>query len=262
MYSQSNTVVDVGIAHAELLSVSVASVAVSYAVMSTSIDVGSDTVSHLVSHSNAGGYAVVMRATTAGRRSQTQQRRNDRQELLLATVEQLLEDRSFRDLTVADVMAEAQLPRTAFYRAFPDLESILLLGIDRVSEHLGDATMIWLDDATDPVGSLRPAARALIDVYRAHGRLLLAFAEAAASAPAIEKAWQASVAGFIDLATVRIEALVETGHSNLDHPRATATALVWMTERFLLESYGRGPASPDAAVAGVLELIWHRTLFA
>lgn len=203
-----------------------------------------------------------MRATTAGRRLQAQQRRSDRQELLLETVEQLLADRSFRDLTVADLMAEAELPRTAFYRAFPDLESILLLGIDRVSEELGDATTIWLDDATDPVGSLRPAARALIDVYKAHGRLFLAFAEAAASAPAVEQAWQTSIAGFIDLVTARTEALVADGLSQLDHPRATATALVWMTERFLLESYGRGPAAPDETVSEVLELIWHRTLFA
>jgi len=203
-----------------------------------------------------------VRPSTVGRRSQAQQRRNDRQELLLATVEQLLTDRSFRDLTVADLMAEAELPRTAFYRAFPDLESILLLGIDRVSEELGAATAIWLNDTTDPIGSLQPSAAALIEVYRSHGRLLLAFAEAAASAPAVELAWQASVAGFIDLATVRIEELVAGHHTALDHPRATATALVWMTERFLLESYGRGPALPDATAAEVLELVWRRTLFA
>jgi AcrR family transcriptional regulator len=202
-----------------------------------------------------------MRATTAGRRSQTQQRRDDRQELLLHTVERLLADRSFRDLTVMEVMAEAQLPRTAFYRAFPDLEAILLLGVARVSAELGQATAIWLEDATDPVGSLRPSAAALIDVYRTHGRLLLAFAEAAASAPAVETAWQASVAGFVALATARIRELVASGEAALDHPGATATALVWMTERFLLESYGRGPALPDATAAEVLELIWHRTLF-
>ena len=207
-------------------------------------------------------YAEVMRAAPAGRGSLTLQRRSDRQQLLLQTVERLLVDRSFRDLTVADVMAEAKLPRTAFYRAFPDLESILLLGIERVSAELGEATAIWLEDATDPIGSLRPSAVALIDVYRTHGRLLLAFAEAAASAPAVEAAWQASVNGFVALATDRIRALVASGDAALDHPEATATALVWMTERFLLESYGRGPAVPAATATEVLELIWHRTLFA
>ncbi len=207
-------------------------------------------------------YAGRVRATTAGGRSQIEQRRDERQELLLHTVEQLLADRGFRDLTITDVMTEAALPRTAFYRAFSDLESVLLLGIVRVSEELGEATAIWLNDVTDPVGSLRPAAGALIDVYRRHGRLLLALSEAAAGAPAVKAAWQASITGFIDLATMRIEALVSSGHTALDHPRETAAALVWMTERFLLESYGRGPDLPDGTAAEVLELVWRRTLFA
>ena len=202
-----------------------------------------------------------MRATTAGRRTQTQQRRGDRQELLLTTVERLLADRSFRDLTVADVMAEAGLPRTTFYRYFPDLEAILLLGVARVSEELGAAASLWLTDVTDPVGSLRPSAAALIDVYVAHGRLLLAFAEAAASAPAVQTSWQTAINGFVDLATARITELVTAGRTDLSHARETATALIWMTERYLLETYGRGPTLPADTAIDVLELIWRRTLF-
>lgn len=221
-----------------------------------------DAASHTLSPGDAAGYDAGMRASSVDLRSHAQQRRDDRQELLLHTVERLLVDRSFRDLTVGEVMAEAQLPRTAFYRAFPDLESILLLGVARVSEELGEATAIWLEDATDPVGSLRPSAAALIDVVRTHGRLLLAFTEAAASAPAVEAAWQASIAGFVTLATARITELVASGDAVLDHPGATATALVLLTERFLIESYGRGPALPDATASEVLELVWRRTLFA
>jgi AcrR family transcriptional regulator len=202
-----------------------------------------------------------MGATTAGRRVQTQQRRGDRQELLLDTVERLLADRNFRDLTVADVMVEAGLPRTTFYRHFPDLEAILLLGVARVSQELGDAAALWLNDVTDPIGSLRPSAAALIKVYVAHGRLLLAFAEAASSAPAVEKAWQAAIGGFIDLATARIEELVAAGRTDLSHPHETATALIWMTERYLLETYGRGPGLPSSTAIYVLDLVWRRTLF-
>lgn len=189
------------------------------------------------------------------------QRRTARQELLLATMEELLADRSFRDLTVADVMAEADLPRTAFYRAFPDLDAILLLGVDRVSDELAAAAALWLTDATDPVGSLQPSASALIDVYERNGRLLLAFAEAAATAPTVEAAWQAALGGFVDLAAGRIEELVAQGCVDLDHPRETAAALIWMTERFLHETYGRGTGLPRATGADVLELVWRRTLF-
>ena len=202
-----------------------------------------------------------MRATTAGRRTQTLQRRGDRQELLLQTVEHLLADRNFRDLTVADVMTEAALPRTTFYRYFPDLDAILLLGVARVSEELGEAAALWLTDVTDPVGSLRQSASGLIDVYVAHGRLLLAFAEAAASAPAVEMAWQAAIGGFIDLAAARIEELAAAGRTDLSHPHEIATALIWMTERYLLETYGRGSGLPAATAIDVLDLVWRRTLF-
>lgn len=201
-----------------------------------------------------------MRATTAGR-TQTQQRRVDRQELLLDTVERLLADRSFRDLTVAEVMSEAKLPRTTFYRYFPDLEAILLLGVARVSEELGDAASLWLTDVTDPVGSLRASAVALIEVYTGHGRLFLAFAEAAASAPAVETAWQTAIGGFIDLAAARIQDLVAADRADVAHPHETATALIWMTERYLLETFGRGPGIPASTAIDVLEVVWRRTLF-
>lgn len=192
---------------------------------------------------------------------QTQHRSEDRRALLIETVERLLVDHSFRDLTVADVMAEAALPRTTFYRSFPDLDAILLLGVDQVSVALGEAARHWLTDATDPIGSLHPSAAALIDVYIDHGRLLLAFAEAAATAPAVEAAWQAAVGGFVDLTASRIQELVTAGQTDLAHPHETARALVWMTERYLLETFGRGPAVPPSVAADVLELVWRRTLF-
>lgn len=202
-----------------------------------------------------------MGAAIAGRQVPTQQRRGDRQELLLATVERLLADRSFRDLTVADVMAEAGLPRTTFYRSFPDLDAILLLGVARVAEELGAAAALWLTDVTDPVESLRTSAAALIDVYQRHGRLLLAFAEAASSAPSVEIAWLAAMGGFVDLAATRVEELVASGQTDLEHPRQTATALIWMTERYLHETYGRGTGLDPAIAIDVLAVVWRRTLF-
>lgn len=202
-----------------------------------------------------------MHATSAERRTPAQSRGIDRRALLLDTVERLLQEQNFRDLSVAQVMSEAGLPRTTFYRYFPDLESILLLGVARVSEELGDAAVLWLHDATDPVASLTPAAHALVDVYQRHGRLLLAFAEAAASAPSVEVAWQAAVGSFVDLAAARIHTLVDAGRCDVRHPDETATALIWMTERFLLETYGRGPGGSTGTSTEVLELIWRRTLF-
>ena len=44
----------------------------------------------------------------------------------------LLEDRRFRELTVEDVMAEAGLARTIFYRHFEGLPDLVLAALDDV----------------------------------------------------------------------------------------------------------------------------------
>ena len=46
----------------------------------------------------------------------------------------LLNSRPFRDLTVEDVMTAAGLGRTAFYRYFPDLESLVVRLMGRLVE--------------------------------------------------------------------------------------------------------------------------------
>jgi len=173
----------------------------------------------------------------------------------------MLADRSFRDLTVEEVMAEAGLPRTTFYRYFPDLESILLLGVARVTDELAGGTEIWLAAEADPIAALRPAAEALVGAYRRHGRLLLALSEAAATAPKVEAAWQEAIGRFVDRAARRIRVLRRSGLTDVAHPRELATALVWMTERFLLETYGRGAGMRPSTAVETLVLVWRRTLF-
>jgi AcrR family transcriptional regulator len=202
-----------------------------------------------------------VRAASTRRRTATKERRADRRTLILRTVESLLADRSFRDLTVEDVMRQADLPRTTFYRYFPDLESILLYGVAEISEELNAAAARWYGAVGDPAAALEPAAIGLVEVYRQHGRLLLAFSDAAAIAPEVELAWHAAIEGFVDLTTDRIALLQRSTTSHVNDPREIARALVWMTERYLHETYGRGSALPIEAAVDTIVTIWRRTLF-
>jgi hypothetical protein len=47
----------------------------------------------------------------------------------------------------------------------------------------------------------------------------------------------------------------------IEEPEQTARALVCMTERYLLDTYGRGPAVPVEVAAATLAEIWQRALF-
>jgi TetR/AcrR family transcriptional regulator, ethionamide resistance regulator len=202
-----------------------------------------------------------VRAANTRRKAATHERRAERQRLILDTTEAMLSERSFRDLTVEDVMREAGLPRTTFYRYFPDLESILLQGVAEISAELYEASARWYDAVGDPAAALEPAAAGLVDVYRRHGRLLLAFSDAAAIAPAVEEAWHTAIQGFIQLSTDRITELKASGVTDVAHPGEMARALVWMTERYLHETYGRASDLPAETVVDTLVTIWRRSLF-
>jgi len=218
-----------------------------------------DTMSHLMSH--AACTLVPVRAASTRRKSATKERRADRQTLILRTVESLLADRSFRDLTVEDVMRQAELPRTTFYRYFTDLESILLHGVAEIADELNEASTLWYAAVGDPAAALGPAATGLVEVYQRHGRLLLAFSDAAAIAPEVEQAWHAAIEGFVEQTTNRIRHLQQSGDTEVPDAREIARALVWMTERYLHETYGRGSGTPTSAAVETIVTIWRRTLF-
>lgn len=202
----------------------------------------------------------VNRPTT---RQRTLERRAATERAILDSVECLLEQRSFRDLSVEDVMAAAGLSRTAFYRYFPDLEEVLLRLMSDVADELAQASTYWLNGA-DHIDSMLESGSALAKVYESRGRVVLAFTDAASSGIDIERAWREAVERFVADAHDRISTLAEVGEVDVEHPLEVARALVWMTERYLLEAFGR---STDRTVSveeatGVLVTVWRRTLFA
>lgn len=203
-----------------------------------------------------------MPTTRVDRRIQVRQRRAATEQAILDATEALLADRAFRDLSIEEVMARAGLTRTAFYRYFPDLEAVLIRKLLAIRGELGEAADLWLRVDADPRAGLLPAATGLAQIFRRHGRLLLALADASAGSPDIEEAWHAAIQSFVAPVRERIESLCRDGLCVLDNPAQTAVALVWMNERYLLETFGRGQGVSISVAARTVASIWHRTLFA
>jgi AcrR family transcriptional regulator len=198
--------------------------------------------------------------TTTRHRRAVRAQRSTNERAILDAIEGLLADRSFHDLTVEDVMASTGLTRTAFYRYFPDLESMLVRRMSEVTDEIRAAADLWLADTADPSGSLAGSALAMADVFRRHGRLLLAFSDAATTGDRVGIAWRDTVDSFVDLCAARMRSLgVSVGEVE-----ETARALVGMLERYLLDTYGRrrdvAAVSVEVA-ASTIALIWQRTLF-
>lgn len=198
-----------------------------------------------------------MTPASSALRKQVRERRSLAERTILDATEALLAEREFRDLTVEDVMASTGLTRTSFYRYFPDLEAVLLRWLADLGDELRRTADSWLQD---PSTSLETGIE-FVTLYKDHGRLLLAFEQAAGAGTEIDTAWRSVIQSFIDRYTDFIVDLCRQGLSSIDRPAETARALVGMTERYLIDTYGRGPAVDVGQAAATLAEIWQRALF-
>ncbi len=100
-----------------------------------------------------------------------------------------------------------------------------------------------------------------------YGPVLRAIADAASQDSRVEEVYRFGlIERLIGAVAERIERDVEAGLSpkGLD-PEETARALVLMTERYLLDAFGRPEGRPSeekvVAVVGALEAVWIGTLY-
>jgi AcrR family transcriptional regulator len=204
----------------------------------------------------------MVRQVVARNRERVREHRRANEQAIVDATKSLLGTGAYRDLSIEDVMTAAGLTRTAFYRYFPDLEAVLLHLVEDIADELDTATQWWLEaDPANGRAALVKAGLKLAETYRSHGRVLAALADAAAISPDMDLAWRDVIGRFIEPNTNRLVDLCARGVCALAHPEQTARALVWMTDRYLLETYGRDSAVPTRVAAETLAEIWHRTVF-
>ena len=176
-------------------------------------------------------------------------------------LEQLLDDRSFLDVRVEDVMSTAGLTRTAFYRYFPDLESVLLAWIEIIGAGFTEAADRFLSFDVDPDEGLLAATTGLAQVWDRHRRLMRAISDAATTGSRVQLAWHDLVESFLVPVEERIADLTRRGRTVLTNRAETARALVWMNERYFVETFARDLDTSIDTAASTLAEIWRRVLF-
>jgi AcrR family transcriptional regulator len=180
---------------------------------------------------------------------------------IMDAVEALLEAGSYEGIRVEDVMATAGLTRTAFYRYFPDLESVLLAWIEIIGAEFTEAADLWLSFDVDPDEGVLAAMTGLARVWAQHAALLRGIFDAATTGSRVQRAWREQVESFLDPVTQRLDELSRQGRVSKLRTGETARALVWMTERYFFETIAREVGVPvDVAVSSLTD-IWRRVLF-
>jgi AcrR family transcriptional regulator len=191
---------------------------------------------------------------------------------ILAAARSFLEERPFREMTVEGVMARTGLSRPAFYAYFRDRYDLVTRLLEGIGGLLFALDRRWLAGSAD--GGREEARVALRDAlgkgsetFVRYGPVLRAIADAASQDSRVEEVYRFGlierlIGAVADRISRDIKASVSPG--DLD-PEETARALVLMTERYLLDAFGRPESRPSrdetAAVVGALEKVWVRTLY-
>ena len=180
---------------------------------------------------------------------------------IVAAAEAFLRERPFRDLTVDEVMRRTELSRPSFYVYFRDRHHLVLRVVAHLESELFTMSDRWFRGSGGGRETAREALDGIVEVFAEHGPVMRALADAAADDPRVEEAYGALVRRFVDATARHIEAEMAAGRVLPLNSRETATALVWMNERYLVESLGREPYSSPKTVADTLLTIWTRVLY-
>jgi AcrR family transcriptional regulator len=185
-----------------------------------------------------------------------------RERIIVATRE-LLDERRFEGLSVADILAAAGVSRASFYFYFPSRQAVLGELVRAAVGQGQEAAEPYLDVDRDPVEGLRAGIRQGARRWRENAGVLRAIVEAWAADEDLRALWLAQMDTFTDAAAARItadaRALAYLGDRDV---RAVAAGLTWTGERlYYLAAAGVPPFDDENTLVDVLTHTWTSTLY-
>jgi AcrR family transcriptional regulator len=188
-------------------------------------------------------------------------RRDEMIERTLPVVEQLLSaGGSYLTLTVEQILHDASLSRSTFYRYFRDKNELLLALIEPVLEDVRLAAIRPLARASAPTkAQLQADLAANFEVYRPHIPLLNALVEVSYSDPEIRSRFQQGFAGVHETIAGHIADGQAAGFVRPDiHASETAAWITWMAERGMTQLVAVADAPGRERLAESLAaMVWH-----
>ncbi len=209
------------------------------------------------------GFRRYARATMTSEVQRTRRRQapEETRGQILESAQQLLRERSYRELSVDDLMARTGHTRTVFYRHFDDIPSLVLVLIQEVGGELVTVAQAWAQNEDIGPEVARARLAGFVEFYVRHGPVIHAVAEASYHDASVEVAYNGLIEGFVTLTTQTIDARMASGELEpIDAPEI-ARALVRMLGGYLLDALGREGKTDPARVLETVTTIWSRTLY-
>lgn len=171
----------------------------------------------------------------------------DARQRIVAAAERLLRERAYRELSVEQVMTEAGLSRTIFYRHFDSLAGVVA------------ALLADLEADFFPVLEAEPmedVLRAAVARYAQHAPFLLAVRAATFHDRSIEETYAAAVERFDAYTAQQMRALMDEGRVAPGDPAELAKAMNRFNDAYLLDTFGRDPSADQDRALATLLAVW------
>jgi AcrR family transcriptional regulator len=195
-------------------------------------------------------------------RTRRRQERDETRRQILLAADAFLRERSYRELSVDELMRRTGHTRTVFYRHFAGLPELVMEVLQRVGAELMEVSRDWAVAFAAPPERARENLASIVDFFARHGTLLRAVADAASYDDDIERLYRQVIEGFVMMTAEALERRIVAGEMpDLDAPE-TARALTWMNERYLLDAFGRGEPSDPKRVLDALWTVWSSVAYA
>lgn len=198
-----------------------------------------------------------------GRRA-TRPSGDDREAAILRTLEDMLEQRPFAEISVDDLAKGAGLSRPTFYFYFASKDAVLVRLFARAITASAAEQRRSPGTVTEhPQQAWHDGIFAFFDSLRPHRAVVLAGVAAMATNAELRQMWSTYMTGWIDYTA----ALITTERARGAAPETIpahdlATALNLMNERVLLAAQGsQRPTLPEQAATEALAHIWIASIY-
>ncbi|BCJ41205.1 HTH-type transcriptional regulator EthR [Actinoplanes ianthinogenes] len=194
------------------------------------------------------------------RRDEPQQEAAGLRERILDALRELLRERTFETLSVADIITAAGVSRASFYFYFAGKQAVLAELVRRAVSAGHEAAQPWVERTSDPREALRAGVDAGADLWLSNAPVLRAIVESWAADPQLRELWLTQMATFTEAAVTRIEA----DPARLDgvDVHALAASLTWAGERlYYLAACGVPPFDDRTVLVDTLTHLWVSALY-
>jgi|1186.fasta_scaffold02890_3 AcrR family transcriptional regulator len=184
-------------------------------------------------------------------------------ERILSATRDLLRERRFDSLSVADILTAAEVSRASFYFYFPSKQAVLAELVREAVSQGQQAARPWIDHKQDPVAALRAGVAEGARLWRENAGVLMAIVESWGSDEGLRELWLEQMNLFTDAATARIESDSQARQRlGSTDARAVAAALTWMGERlYYLAAAAVPPFDDEQALIDTLTTAWTSILY-